>query len=99
MGAKFIPGPFNAQICANYAIEQNEYNRAYAKKQGQRSFTPCKMFNSYFLHKNGKPYGTYCSLYGAALDNSYATFSGSGAYKTHQSWSFEFDYETSYYQW
>ncbi|KAI5238870.1 hypothetical protein E4T43_07133 [Aureobasidium subglaciale] len=100
MGSKFIPGPFNAQVCANYAVEQNNFNRNAALSAGHKSFIPCKMFNSYFLHKNNKPYGTYCSLYGAALDHKkYATFGGSGAYKTHQSWTFEFEYETSYYSW
>ncbi|KAI4715341.1 hypothetical protein E4T48_08488 [Aureobasidium sp. EXF-10727] len=97
MGSKFIPGPFNAQVCANYAIEQNNFNRNAAVKAGKRSFTPCAMFNSYFLHKDNKPYGTYCSLYGAALDHKkYATFGGSGSYKTHQSWTFEFEYDANY---
>ncbi|KAG9959002.1 hypothetical protein KCU61_g7857, partial [Aureobasidium melanogenum] len=97
MGSKFIPGPFNPQVCANYAIEQNTFNRNAAIKAGKHSFTPCKMFNSYFLHKDNKPFGTYCSLYGAALDhNKYATFGGSGSYQTHQSWTFEFEFDVSY---
>ncbi|KAI4745050.1 hypothetical protein E4T50_04572 [Aureobasidium sp. EXF-12298] len=97
MGSKFIPGPFNPQICSNYAIEQNTFNRNAAIKAGKHSFAPCQMFNSYFLHKDNKPYGTYCSLYGAALDHKkYATFGGSGSYKTHQSWTFEFEYDVNY---
>ncbi|KAG9598030.1 hypothetical protein KCU97_g4101, partial [Aureobasidium melanogenum] len=97
MGSKFIPGPFNPQVCANYAIEQNTFNRNAAVKAGKHSYTPCKMFNSYFLHKDNKPFGTYCSLYGAALDHKkYATFGGSGSYQTHQSWTFEFEFDVSY---
>lgn len=97
MGSKFIPGPFNPQVCSNYAIEQNTFNRNAAVKAGKKSFTPCAMFNSYFLHKDNKPFGTYCSLYGAALDhNKYATFGGSGSYQTHQSWTFEFEYDVNY---
>ncbi|KAH0041713.1 hypothetical protein KCU78_g921, partial [Aureobasidium melanogenum] len=97
MGSKFIPGPFNPQVCANYAIEQNTFNRNAAVKAGKHSYTPCKMFNSYFLHKDNKPFGTYCSLFGAALDhNKYATFGGSGSYQTHQSWTFEFEFDVSY---
>ena len=97
MGSKFIPGPFNPQVCSNYAIEQNTFNRNAAIKAGKHSYTPCKMFNSYFLHKDNKPFGTYCSLFGAALDhNKYATFGGSGSYKTHQSWTFEFEFDAEY---
>ncbi|THY02608.1 hypothetical protein D6D01_10277 [Aureobasidium pullulans] len=99
MGSTFIPGPYNANHCSSYAASQNVINKNAAIKAGQRSFTPCKMFNAYFLHKDNKPYGTYCSLYGAALDSSWATFGGSGHYQTHQSWTWEFDFETKYYSW
>ncbi|KAF1350642.1 hypothetical protein BDV97DRAFT_151820 [Delphinella strobiligena] len=62
MGSKFFPGPFNAQLCADYAWAQNLANQKAAVSKGLHSFTPCKSFNSYYLHKNGSPFGTYCNL-------------------------------------
>jgi hypothetical protein len=99
LGSKFFPGPFNVQLCLDLAIELNEYKRQSAIAAGETSFTPCKMFNPFFVHKDGKPFGTYCSLYSAALDDSWAVFSGLGRYQTQQSWTFELDIEAGYYSW
>ncbi|EME78143.1 uncharacterized protein MYCFIDRAFT_79360 [Pseudocercospora fijiensis CIRAD86] len=66
MGSRFIPGPFNPQVCSDYAILQNQANQRAGKPQ-------CKMFNAYYLHKNGVPYGTYCSIYSHSLESAWAT--------------------------
>lgn len=39
MGGKFFPGPYNPQVCSNYALLQNEINTKSGKKQ-------CQMFNA-----------------------------------------------------
>lgn len=39
MGSKFFPGPFNPQVCSNYALLQNEVNAKAGKSQ-------CQMFNA-----------------------------------------------------
>jgi hypothetical protein len=39
MGGKFFPGPFNTQVCSNYALLQNQVNI----KAGKQS---CQMFNA-----------------------------------------------------
>lgn len=100
MGSKFIPGPFNAQVCADYAWEQNLANKAEAVKKGLHSFTPCKMFNSYYLHKNGAPHGTYCTLYDTALESSWATYEGGWSGEDHftceQSWTFSLEVDVSF---
>lgn len=100
MGSKFFPGPFNAQICADYAWSQNEVNKAAAVAKGLHSFTPCKSFNSYYLHKNSVPFGTYCNIYNDEIDISKATYSGgwSGAdhYECAQSWSFTLQADNSF---
>ncbi|KXT00783.1 hypothetical protein AC578_2952 [Pseudocercospora eumusae] len=84
MGSRFIPGPFNPQVCSDYAMLQNQAN-------GKRQ--QCKMFNAYYLHKNGVPYGTYCSIYSHALDRSWATarkvqWSRGDRYECKQSWTY-----------
>lgn len=40
MGGKFFPGPFNPQVCSNYALLQNQVNAA------KRSKSQCNMFNA-----------------------------------------------------
>ncbi|CAK3970689.1 Hypothetical predicted protein [Lecanosticta acicola] len=87
MGSRFFPGPFNPQACGDYAYFQNVAN----KQAGKGS---CQMFNAFYLHKNNKPYGTYCSLYSAYLDPLWATNSGSSSgndrYDCKQSWTYTF---------
>ncbi|KAF2164369.1 hypothetical protein M409DRAFT_25248 [Zasmidium cellare ATCC 36951] len=86
MGSRFFPGPFNPQVCSDYALLQNLANAK--AKNGQK----CQMFNAYYLHKNQKPLGTYCNLYNAYLDSSWATFSGAKSgrdqYDCKQSWTY-----------
>lgn len=100
MGSKFFPGPFNAQVCADYAWQQNAANKAAAQAMGIHLFTPCKFFNSYYLYKNDAPHGTYCNLYSTVLDNSYATYQGGWSGKDHyecmQSWTFSLEADPSY---
>ncbi|THY24572.1 hypothetical protein D6D01_05396 [Aureobasidium pullulans] len=76
MGSRFFLGPFNPQLCGNFAIAQNFQNKATAKSAGKNYYQPCNMFNAYYLHKNGLPWGTYCALYDIDLVVSYATYAG-----------------------
>ncbi|KAG9683433.1 hypothetical protein KCU95_g13613, partial [Aureobasidium melanogenum] len=76
MGSKFYPGPFNPQVCADYAAYQHLLNKQAAIAAGLSYFTPCNSFNAYYLHKNGIPHGTYCALYDASISTSYATYTG-----------------------
>merc|ERR1711939_330042 len=62
MGQRFFPGPFNPQVCSDYALAQNK------AQSGSKS--SCRMFNAAYLHKDGVPYGTICSLYSSALDSN-----------------------------
>ncbi|GAM88209.1 hypothetical protein ANO11243_062400 [Dothideomycetidae sp. 11243] len=93
MGGKVFPGPYNPQICADYAWAQNAANKASAQLSGAHSWTPCKYINAIYYHKNGIPYGTYCNLYANVVDSSYETYSGgySGKdyYSCAQSWTFQ----------
>lgn len=93
MGSKFFPGPFNPQVCADYAIYQNAQNKQAAISAGKSSYTPCGMMNAYYLHKNGVPSGTYCALYDTQLSTSWATYSGGYSssgdhYECRQSWTY-----------
>lgn len=93
IGSKFFPGPFNAQVCSDYAIGQTALNRQAAIAASQSSYSACNMFNAYYLHKNGHPHGTYCALYDSSVNETqYATysggFSGSDYYGCAQSWTF-----------
>ncbi|KAJ9632177.1 hypothetical protein H2203_000580 [Taxawa tesnikishii (nom. ined.)] len=92
MGSKFFPGPFNPQVCADYARQQSALNKAQAVAKGVHSYTPCNMFNAYYLHKNSVPHGTYCALYDSDVSTSYATysggFSGNDHYECKQSWKY-----------
>ncbi|KAL1301851.1 hypothetical protein AAFC00_006036 [Neodothiora populina] len=92
MGSKFFPGPFNAQVCGDYAFKQNSINKAQAVSMGRNFYTPCNMVNAYYLHKNGKPHGTYCALYDTDVALSWATynggFSGSDRFDCKQSYKF-----------
>ncbi|TKA25296.1 hypothetical protein B0A50_06200 [Salinomyces thailandicus] len=86
LGSKFFPGPFNPQVCSDYALAQNAANKAKGVPQ------QCQMFNAYYLHKNKVPYGTYCALYNTHLDGSFATNaggkSGGDEYECKQSWTY-----------
>lgn len=92
VASKFFAGPYNPQICADFATSQNTINKAAAVSAGVHSYTPCNMFNAYYLHKNGAPYGTYCTLYDTDVSVSHATYSGgvsgSDTYTCHQSYKF-----------
>ncbi|CAD0057565.1 MAG: Uncharacterized protein AUREO_027780 [Aureobasidium pullulans] len=92
MGSKFFPGPFNPQVCADYASYQHVVNKKTAIAAGKSYFTPCNSFNAYYLHKNGIPHGTYCALYDASISTSYATYtggySGSNKYDCRQSYQY-----------
>ncbi|KEQ69011.1 hypothetical protein M436DRAFT_30245, partial [Aureobasidium namibiae CBS 147.97] len=92
MGSKFFPGPFNPQVCADYASYQHILNKQSAILAGKSYFTPCNSFNAYYLHKNGIPHGTYCALYDASISISYATYtggwSGSNKYDCRQSYQY-----------
>ncbi|KAI6849032.1 hypothetical protein BTJ68_00414 [Hortaea werneckii EXF-2000] len=80
MGQRFFPGPFNPQVCSDYALAQN--------KAQSGSSSSCRMFNAAYLHKDGVPYGTMCSLYSSALDsNTWATYTGGQGYECKQSWT------------
>ncbi|OTA34844.1 hypothetical protein BTJ68_05361 [Hortaea werneckii EXF-2000] len=80
MGQRFFPGPFNPQVCSDYALAQNK------AQSGSKS--SCRMFNAAYLHKDGVPYGTICSLYSSALDsNTWATYTGGQGYECKQSWT------------
>lgn len=88
MGSHFFPGPFNPQACSDYAIFQSEFNLK-AGKPG------CKMFNAFFLYKNGKPHGTYCNLYSSHLEVSWAVkgsySSGKDRFDVKQSFTWTLD--------
>lgn len=92
MGSKFFPGPYNPQLCGDYAIAQNFQNKNAAVAKGLHSYTPCNMFNAYYLHKNNQPYGTYCALYDTDVSVSKATYtggnSGSDNYSCRQSYKY-----------
>jgi hypothetical protein len=87
MGSQFFPGPYNPQVCSDYAIAQNAAN----KKAGSKA--SCQMFNAFYLHKNGKPFGTSCNLFSADISPRSATFSGvkspkGDKYECKQSWTY-----------
>merc|ERR1712050_277578 len=84
LGSKFFPGPFNPIVCSNYANKQSEVNGASGQK--------VQMFNAYYLHKNGHPWGTQCALYNSKLGNEWATYNGSNSgndrFDCKRSWSY-----------
>lgn len=65
MGQHFYPGPYNPEICAEFALEKNAQNS---------DDTQVTFFNSYMLKKNGKPMGTYCSLFDRRHEATEATY-------------------------
>ena len=93
MGGKVFPGPYNPQICADYAWSQNAANKASAQQSGLNTWSPCTYVNAVYYHKNSVPYGTYCNLYGSVVDSSYETYaggwSGSDFFSCQQSWTFQ----------
>jgi hypothetical protein len=86
VGGKFFPGPFNVQVCNEYAVQQNTVNRQAGLP------TVMKMLNAYYIHKNGVPHGTYCGLFSTDLPSSFATYTGAQSQGDHftvqQSWKF-----------
>jgi hypothetical protein len=86
LGSHFFPGPFNPQVCSDFAFAQSAANALVVG--GQK----CKMMNAYYLHKNNKPYGTYCALFNSNLDVSFATTVGGSfgadSFDITQSWTF-----------
>ena len=74
VGSNFYPGPFDPSVCAIYAQAQTNKNKQVAISKGLKSYTPCNMFNSYMINKNGIPQGTYCALYNTVLTPSWASF-------------------------
>ncbi|KAK5011044.1 hypothetical protein LTR28_006121 [Elasticomyces elasticus] len=90
MGANFFPGPFDPALCAGYAALQTASNRKLAGLWSWYSYTPCNMFNAYYVRRNGKAVGTYCALYDTPLGGKWATYAGS------QSGGDRFDVESSW---
>jgi hypothetical protein len=92
MGSNFFPGPFNPALCGAFAQAQTATNKQAAKAKGASSYTPANFFNAYYVHKNGKPQGTYCSLYDTILSDAYSGFKGAWSGKdffgVQSSWSF-----------
>ncbi|WPH03990.1 Hypothetical protein R9X50_00687400 [Acrodontium crateriforme] len=86
MGSRFFPGPFNPQVCSDFALAQNSFNLNSGSSQ------KCHMFNAQYIHKNNKPHGTYCALYTTILDDTWATYtggySGNDRYDCRQSWTY-----------
>ncbi|KAF2206490.1 hypothetical protein CERZMDRAFT_103307 [Cercospora zeae-maydis SCOH1-5] len=89
LGGKFFPGQFNPQVCSIYALLQNSINAQAGKSQ-------CQMFNARYVHKNGWPFGTYCSLFSTYLNGDKwgtigTTWSGNDQYQCKQSWTYSFN--------
>jgi hypothetical protein len=81
IGTHFYPGPYNPLLCASYAIAQNAINVKSTLFSNFLalfgiSYNPLKasFFNSYMLKKNGKPLGTYCSIYAQKYGSGDATY-------------------------
>lgn len=71
LGSTFFPGPFNPIACGDFAQAQAQVNVQAGSSQS------VAMFNAYYLHRNGKPLGTYCSLYDMVVDPAVrATYGG-----------------------
>jgi hypothetical protein len=91
VGSDFFPGPYDPSVCASYAKSQTAYNKKHADSKGK--YSPCNMFNAYMVKKNGRPLGTYCSLYNEDMDTGkYASFKGSWSgkdyYGLESSWTY-----------
>lgn len=90
LGYKFFSGPFNPQVCNEYAAAQSKANAEQGVKQS------VAMFNACYLHKNGAPFGTRCTLYDEHIDfATYATYGGGydggDSYEVKQSWAWAFE--------
>ncbi|KAF1818820.1 uncharacterized protein K489DRAFT_326888, partial [Dissoconium aciculare CBS 342.82] len=89
LSSYFFPGPYNPQVCADYALAQSSINLNVAASLGVNAqvggllnlglgasasasvkVQTAKFFNAVYLHRNGEPWGTYCSLYNSLLDVS-----------------------------
>lgn len=87
LGTQFFAGPFNPDVCNDYANQQQAANVQAGASQS------VEMYNAYYLYKNGQPLGTQCNLYSAQLDPKvYATYSGDtvngDVYTVYESWVF-----------
>ncbi|QSZ29458.1 hypothetical protein DSL72_003972 [Monilinia vaccinii-corymbosi] len=81
LGQSFFPGPYNPALCASYAAAQNKKNAGHVSSLMKMVFRTdayspyqCKFFNAYMLEKNGKPMGTYCSLFAQSYGSDQATY-------------------------
>lgn len=92
IGQHFFPGPFDPNVCAAYATSQNALNGATSASSSLYNPKHCNFFNSYMLKRNGKPLGTYCSLFAQQYSSSAATYNpgwaGSDFWEVENSWSF-----------
>lgn len=90
--ADFFAGPYDPTLCGAYALSQTEVNRAAATAQGLKTYQPVNFFNAYMVYKNSYAVGTYCSLYNAAVDASYASKvsvnSGNDNFSVQASWTY-----------
>lgn len=77
LGSRFPQGPFNPQLCADFAIAQNYQNKTTAKSKNiNYYYRPCDLFNAYYLHKNLSPWVMYYALHDVDLAVTYATYAG-----------------------
>ncbi|EHL00452.1 hypothetical protein M7I_3535 [Glarea lozoyensis 74030] len=96
IGTHFYPGPYNPLLCASYAVAQNAINvkaNLISTVLSWFGFNPYKVnfFNSYMLKKDGKPLGTYCSIYAQKYSSAQASydpgFQGGFTWSIESSWS------------
>jgi hypothetical protein len=76
LGSQFFPGPYNPSVCQVYADQQAAINKKSAQAKGRSFYTPVNMFNAYMVTLNGKPQGTYCTLYDVPLSPLWAQWAG-----------------------
>lgn len=71
MGYKtFSDVAYSPETCAALCDAQTAYNSRHPRKDG--TYQTCRFFNVYILNKNNQPTGTFCSLYSAAWNATYA---------------------------
>ena len=89
IGEHFFPGPFDAALCAKYALAQNAINKA-SKHYSKSSH--CSFFNAFMIKENHVAKGTYCKLFTEEFSSKSASWVP-GWYKNkwysiESSWSF-----------
>lgn len=89
IGEHFFPGPFDAGLCATFALKQNALNKAskHYSKAGH-----CSFFNAFMIKEDHVAKGTYCKLFSEEFSSKSATWVP-GWYKNkwysiESSWSF-----------